>query len=206
MSIDSRWDSWYKDPLGENTMTELTEMYKVFVYGSLKSGFGNHRLLEDSNAEFLGTTYTKDTNFLMFSFGAFPAVVKNEEFGYGAVEGELYLVDQITMFKLDMLEGNGTFYTRELVELDDGSKAWMYLIDHPYQHMTDNDDQIEMGYYDDKMVFIWRQAPLCSIIERWSSNYDENVIEAEVIDEDPPDFDAEKEWAEFHAKYGQHQE
>lgn len=203
MTIDYDYDSWYKDMIGGDTMTELVQMHKVFVYGSLKSGFGNHRLLRESNSEFLGTTYTKETNFLMFSFGAFPAVVKNQEFGYGAIEGELYSVDTVTLFKLDMLEGNGTFYTREKVELDDGNTAWMYLIDQPSYHMSDEDEQIEMGYYDDKMVFIWRLAPLNKTIERWSFKDEPDVIEAEFEDdEDPIDFDADKEWEEFHRKYG----
>jgi len=29
---------------------------------------------------------------------------------------------------LDMLEGNGSFYTRELVALDTGDTAWMYVL------------------------------------------------------------------------------
>lgn len=148
-------------------MTEINYIYKIFVYGSLKSGFRNHRLLQESNAEFLGTKYTKDTNFLMFSLGSYPAVVKNEKFGYGAIEGELYLIDDNTLFKLDLLESNGSFYKREEIELNDGSKAWMYLTNKSYQHMTDDDNQIEMAYCDDKIVFIWRQASFF----KYSRNY-----------------------------------
>lgn len=198
-------------------MTELKMMHKVFVYGSLKSGFGNHHFLQDAEAEFLGTTYTKSTDFLMFSFGAFPAVVKNEEYGYGAIEGELYMVDALTMFKLDMLEGNGTFYTREKIELDDGNMAWMYLIDQPYNHMSDDDDQIEMGYYDEKMVFIWREkkhsffseiqqlnktnGPYL-LSESCESSDCDDFLEQKETEEEMSEFEADEEWNEFHAKFG----
>jgi gamma-glutamylcyclotransferase (GGCT)/AIG2-like uncharacterized protein YtfP len=53
--------------------------------------------------------------------------------------GELYEVDAATMKRIDMLEGNGTMYTRRLVSVYNGSEiveAWMYL-------MSENDKLIE---------------------------------------------------------------
>lgn len=97
-------------------------MHKVFVYGSLKSGFGNHRLLEDST--FITEDTTKEKEFNMFSFGGFPGIVKG---GDDAIRGELYEVDDNTMNDLDRLESNGYFYQREVVSLDSGEQAWMYI-------------------------------------------------------------------------------
>lgn len=96
---------------------------KVFVYGSLKRGFGNHGLLEWS--DFIATTRTKSKSFGMVSLTAFPAVYEG---GNCSIEGELYEVDSTTLFFLDMLEGNGEFYERQVVELESGDSAWMYCI------------------------------------------------------------------------------
>jgi gamma-glutamylaminecyclotransferase len=136
-------------------MTELKNFHKVFVYGSLKGGFGNHGFLETS--EFLGTTCTAETDFVMFSFGHFPGVVKHSEYGYGAIEGEVYLIDDATLFKLDLLEGNGRFYTRRKVKLDEHEEAWMYLIDSFNPRLNDEDEKIAMCYHGDKLVFSWQR-------------------------------------------------
>ena len=131
---------------------EMKKYQKVFVYGSLKSGFGNHTFLE--NSDFLGTRCTKSADFLMMSFGAFPGVLKG---GYGSIEGEVYLVDDTTLFKLDMLESNGIFYTRELTELENGDSAWMYILNSYSSHLTDDDDNIQIFYDEENLVFSWRR-------------------------------------------------
>lgn len=99
-----------------------SQKYRVFVYGSLKQGFSNHRLLLDS--EFLGESRTLSRKFNMVSMSSFPAVEKG---GVYSIEGELYEVDGWTLSDLDALESNGYFYQRELVKLVDGSEAWMYV-------------------------------------------------------------------------------
>ena len=89
--------------------------FPVFVYGSLKRGFGNHDLLAKS--KFHGSLNTAEDCYHMNSLGAFPAVttVSDDcENGY-SISGELYTVDSATLRKLDQLEGNGSFYTRQLV-------------------------------------------------------------------------------------------
>lgn len=101
-------------------------MHKVFVYGSLKRGFGNNVLLADSNL--IDTTLTKD-RFQMNSLGGFPGVVKSQK---GFVSGELYEVNDTTLARLDQLEGNGRFYNREVVDLENGEEAWMYFLMEEY--------------------------------------------------------------------------
>ena len=100
----------------------------VFVYGSLKRGFGNHYFLH--NAKFCGITETVDSAFRMHSMGAFPAVTETSEKGYH-ITGELYEVDADTMRELDKLEGNGVFYSRKRVRVytvEGIIEAWMYLL------------------------------------------------------------------------------
>lgn len=101
----------------------------VFVYGSLKRGFGNHGLLEHS--KYVGITETVYHNFRMHPLlGSFPAVTACIDDGF-AIMGELYEVDLPTLKRLDMLEGNGSLYIRRLVSVFSGNdivEAWMYLM------------------------------------------------------------------------------
>lgn len=97
----------------------------LFVYGSLKRGFGNDVFLQDST--FVMTTTTKE-KYDMVSFGSFPAVVKSPQKYH--IEGELYVVSMEKILEeVDLLESNGTFYKRELV-LVDGilNGVWMYFL------------------------------------------------------------------------------
>lgn len=101
--------------------------HKVFVYGSLMNGGGNHPRL--ASADFLGKFKTKGI-FQMISLGAFPAVWQ----GVGKhsllpIRGELYEVGERTLNSLDSLESNGRFYQRELIDLEGfDEKAWMYIL------------------------------------------------------------------------------
>lgn len=71
----------------------------IFVYGTLLSGFGNHRLISESgDSEFLGKdTITGD----MFGNGV-PIISLQ---GTGTIHGELYRITPSTLRKLDRLEG-----------------------------------------------------------------------------------------------------
>lgn len=105
----------------------------VFVYGSLKNGFGNHdHFLKFS--KMLGEGVTVDRCWFMLDLGCYPGVVRMPDtVGDGfRIYGEVYEVDSHTLRKLDGLEGNGSFYTREkvpiLVEGGETVEAWMYVL------------------------------------------------------------------------------
>lgn len=105
---------------------ELEEkQFYVFVYGSLKKGFGNSSYI-GMDSTFICSTQTAEKKFNMVSLGAFPAC---SEGGTSAIKGELYLVDEPTMMNVDFLEGNGMYYTRKLVKLASGHTAWIYLVE-----------------------------------------------------------------------------
>ena len=135
-------------------------MNKVFVYGSLKKGFGNNRIL--AHSKFLGKGITLDDSFSMISLGGFPGVI----YGTKRVEGELYQVDNEVFESLDRLEGNGHFYQRELIPiilLDNPNggkniKAWMYVLVNQKSHFgrgrKENKDRI--GFNDNKKAEYWR--------------------------------------------------
>jgi gamma-glutamylaminecyclotransferase len=105
----------------------------LFVYGTLKRGYGNNaRCLSD--AEFIGEAVTADDGYVMQT-GGFPILFEVGD-GHGAkARGEMFLVSDKTRTRCDALEGHPQMYRREqrkfLVSLVDGSqeliKAWVYL-------------------------------------------------------------------------------
>ena len=90
---------------------------KMFVYGSLRKGFGNHYLLERSN--YLGEALT-DAAFTMLHLGGYPGVVRA---GSTQILGEVYEVDDKTLSRLDRLEGHPSFYRRTPIRVTEGSNA-----------------------------------------------------------------------------------
>ena len=105
----------------------------VFVYGTLKKAYWNHRLLA-GRAKFLGDTTITGK---LYNFGL-PGYVMGDE---GTVHGELYSFDDPTVLKdLDRLEGYNeqnpgkSFYIRSVVstKLDDKEiNAFVYEINRP---------------------------------------------------------------------------
>lgn len=106
---------------------------KVAVYGTLRRGFGNNRLLHDS--DYLGTEEL--TGFEMYSLGAFPAV----KAGNGKIEVEVYEIQDRTLQALDILEGyNGRYspfnmYNRDKVLTKHG-EAFIYVWASSVEHRT----------------------------------------------------------------------
>jgi gamma-glutamylcyclotransferase (GGCT)/AIG2-like uncharacterized protein YtfP len=105
----------------------------IFVYGSLKRGESNHRLL--ARARFLGRAHTAPF-FELYDLGAFPAMVAG---GFTSVAGELYEVDEETLAAIDRLEGHPTLYRRTPTPLAEGGVADAYMLARPWkdaQHLT----------------------------------------------------------------------
>lgn len=104
----------------------------VAVYGTLKQGFGNHRLL--TNATFIGEGRTKDKYRLCVSGLPYMIRGKHDE-GHNVVV-ELYDCNPFEMYNLDILEGHPRFYKREQVDVVVNGKtynAWVYFVgDSPY--------------------------------------------------------------------------
>jgi gamma-glutamylaminecyclotransferase len=96
---------------------------RVFVYGTLMKGEGNHRrLLRDVPCAGKARTAPE---FDFYSLVGFPGLVRGGEL---SVRGEVYDVDGLTLAHLDVLEGHPKFYQRERIELDDGGEAIAYLL------------------------------------------------------------------------------
>lgn len=103
---------------------------RVFVYGTLKRGHGNHSLLRE--AKFIGEALTIK-KFRLFDVG-FPYAVPSQK---GArLKGEVYEVNSPEIMRaLDWLEGFPHHYDRQVitVELESGEKvdAWIYVVKTP---------------------------------------------------------------------------
>lgn len=99
---------------------------RVFVYGTLKRGYGNNSLL--SKSEFIGADTLK--GYKMMSKGAFPAIFKTLD-EYFRVYGEVYEVDDSTLEILDYLEGVPNHYRRVTAETVSGRVVEVYVQDEP---------------------------------------------------------------------------
>ncbi|NCB43395.1 MAG: gamma-glutamylcyclotransferase [Clostridia bacterium] len=99
--------------------------HTLFVYGTLKQNCSNNHLLQ--TAKFLGEGRTQD-NYAMYVQGI-PYVLKIEQ--RYCIHGELYVIDNKTLRRLDALEGHPDWYRREQVAILDMHNqvvtAWMYL-------------------------------------------------------------------------------
>tara|TARA_R100001443_G_scaffold21957_1_gene34163 strand:- start:2045 stop:2404 length:360 start_codon:yes stop_codon:yes gene_type:complete len=97
----------------------------IFVYGTLRMGYHNHRLIVD--CEFIDVARTVN-NYAMYANGI-PYVSENEQ--VSQIYGELYLVKPKILFNLDMLEGHPSWYKRKKVPIETLSgkiyNAWLYF-------------------------------------------------------------------------------
>lgn len=107
-------------------MSTAPQKQTIFVYGTLKRGFGNYEgyLAGNNGVEFVGEAQTKP-EFSMLHLGGFPGIVRK---GKTAIKGEVFKVDRGTMLSLDRLEGHPHFYQRSDVTLADGTQAITYIL------------------------------------------------------------------------------
>ena len=104
----------------------------LFVYGTLKRGYGNNVLLKD--ARFVSEAVTFDSSYVMWGRG-FPLVIEGQNDGH-PVKGELFYIDEEQLASCDRLEGHPDWYCRQTrffkrVDKDGKDKgvvsAWIYL-------------------------------------------------------------------------------
>lgn len=113
----------------------------VAVYGTLRRGFGNHRLLQ--NAEYMGTFNTEPI-YTLHDLGGFPGLKNN---GTTSVVMEVYSVNQQEAENVDRLEGYSpnhpaTFYDKQPIETPWGT-AGVYI----YVNNLDKAPLVESGDY-----------------------------------------------------------
>ena len=94
-------------------------MELLAVYGTLKKGHHNHRVIDD--AEYLGACSIE--GWAMYSLGYFPCIVPMKLSGRVVVE--VYKIPDLV--GTDRLEGYPNFYDRTKVVTSHGD-AWVYFM------------------------------------------------------------------------------
>lgn len=110
------------NPTTDTPVAAVRRCPLALVYGTLKPGERNHRVIAD--AAHRGTAWTVAGFRLLH--GDIPAVDRG---GQARIEGELVAVTGAQLARMDRLERHPDWYRREIVELADGGRAWLYL--HP---------------------------------------------------------------------------
>ncbi len=101
----------------------MEQRYPVFVYGTLKRGCCNHKLLKG----FKGIE-AQAPGIELHEGPGYPYAIRGE----GTTFGELYYVDLNTLKELDALESHPDYYRREkttviLLPNNEPIDAWIYL-------------------------------------------------------------------------------
>jgi gamma-glutamylcyclotransferase (GGCT)/AIG2-like uncharacterized protein YtfP len=106
----------------------------VFVYGTLKSGYHNNRLLEEE--EFVGEAVTKPL-YRLWDVGAFPGLTEDFENGK-AIQGELWRVSPECVVRLDRLEGTPYLYRREVLQIEGVTEEVQgYIFNRDYSRLEE---------------------------------------------------------------------
>jgi gamma-glutamylcyclotransferase (GGCT)/AIG2-like uncharacterized protein YtfP len=110
----------------------------VFVYGTLKSGFGNHVFLKGSR--FVCDAMT-DKPYLFLEHGLPFVIDDSNDFKSVRVHGEVYEVNDETLKNIDRLEGHPEFYERKPVWVINKKTniklyVWIYFITDGFDDMS----------------------------------------------------------------------
>lgn len=105
----------------------MSNTHTVAVYGTLKQGFGNHRLIQQDPI-----AIGKVSGHRLYQSGI-PFLVEDATSEYD-VQVEVYEVDDEKLQSLDWLEGHPSCYCRKQLQVeteDDTITAWVYQYPHP---------------------------------------------------------------------------
>ena len=97
-------------------------MELLAVYGTLKRGQGNHRVLPEGSV-LLGTT--RLLGWVMYDLGAYPTIVPSED-KRDSVFVEVYEVPDLV--STDYLEGYPNHYDRKKVDVKLVGEVWVYFM------------------------------------------------------------------------------
>ena len=108
-------------------------MIRVFTYGTLKGGHGNHRLFETAKAKFMGYDSISGP-FQMQDMVGFPGVFRPAALDASLtpitteIKGEVWAMEPEGLSSVDLLEGHPHFYRREKMWTENGLRAWIFLL------------------------------------------------------------------------------
>lgn len=118
---------------------ESNNKIRMFVYGTLRQGFGLSHLLK--TASFQGAGFVYGT---MYDLGSYPGIKLNEQDKTHKVIGEVYFIDRETMARLDYIEGyrpnepEHSLYIRKPVIVLNSNHEEQFGYIYEYNQNTDN--------------------------------------------------------------------
>lgn len=124
-------------------MTKETT-HKLFVYGTLKQGYYNHRCIQ--GATFVGPAIAH--GYSIFNLGGYPGIIEDDP---GKVIGELYEITDEQLARCDRLEGvdhenpSRGLYRRERAEIVQGTT---HLVANIYIYNGRPGEFIESGVWE----------------------------------------------------------
>jgi gamma-glutamylcyclotransferase (GGCT)/AIG2-like uncharacterized protein YtfP len=97
----------------------VSDLRKIFVYGTLKKGFSNEHVMKAINAQYLGKVNTLEKYPMFILNDPFPYLQNNPGKGFN-IEGELYQVsNHMINSVLDPFEGSPSLYYRSSLKVLD---------------------------------------------------------------------------------------
>lgn len=120
-------------------------MKNIAVYGSLRDGMYNHRLLENEGAQLINKEIIS-VPFKMIPYSSFPALIPDKE--NHDVLMEIYAVDDNVYRRVEILEGYPTFYDKEAVVDSLGNIAEVYVI-------RDESERLQKRYENTESICDW---------------------------------------------------
>jgi gamma-glutamylaminecyclotransferase len=113
------------------TAEEGVVMKRIFVYGTLMRGFGNHSYyLDGPLATFVREAET-EPGYQLVPLGGFPGMLGPVAEWEGSVKGEVFDVDESLIPDIDSLEGHPHWYRRTPIRLAEGEEVETYIYLHP---------------------------------------------------------------------------
>lgn len=116
-------------------------MTEVFVYGTLKKGGMNHHFLKSS--DFVKHEILQDHSIYAPRGFSFPLLIQSKG---NKVYGEVYSVSSTILAKLDMLESEGTLYTR-VNDVELGFQYYLFNKEYGNVNWNEERDKIPNGYW-----------------------------------------------------------
>ena len=109
----------------KEAVDDLSEIVVVFVYGTLMSGNNNNEMFL-SDAKFVGNFIAE--GFELYDLGNYPGIIHCEN---DKVKGQLYVINKKILNNLDILEGEGSLYIREVIKVvnddNESQEAYTYV-------------------------------------------------------------------------------
>lgn len=150
----------------------INQSNRVFVYGSLKRGEPNHQWLY--GAIFAGRARLLSAE--LYSLTSYPMAVLRPG-SPQVIHGEVFVIDAEGLDRLDLLEGYPNYYDRQILNLSDGTMAWVYL---GRDAVVEGHELVEFGDWASTPIFSYGSNMDPSQLQQRCPNWDGSGLAARV--------------------------